>query len=207
MKHRERVQVALSRQVPDRCPMFAGFTPEFRSRLRADMQQRGYDLRGDDSVYEIERALDEDMLLTFVGWALSYYQEGETYVDEWGIHWRSVEYQTPFGPGHYTEMIKHPLADNASLDSYRPPDPNRPELYTDAERVVRDYKDEYWIVGAVVCTILEAAWALRGLEAMLVDFATDPERTERILDIPYRYHLAAARRLVELGGRYAVDRG
>ena len=87
MKHRERMLAALNHETPDRCPMFAGFTPEFRNRLRVDMRSRGYDLSGDDSTYEIERALDEDMLLAFVGWALSYYQEGDTYVDEWGIRW------------------------------------------------------------------------------------------------------------------------
>ena len=94
MKHRERVRIALQNEAPDRCPMFAGFTPEFRNRLRADMRARGWNLSGDDDAYEIERALGEDMLLTFVGWALSYYQEGDTYVDEWGIRWKSMAYQT-----------------------------------------------------------------------------------------------------------------
>ena len=163
------------------------------------MIQRGWGLLGDDSIYEIERALDEDMLLTFVGWALSYYQEGDTYIDEWGIRWKSIPYQTPFGIGHYTEMIEHPLADDNAIDHYQPPDPTRAELYTDAERVIRLYRDEYWIVGAVVCTILEAAWGLRGLEAMMMDFVVNPDLTEKILDIPYHYHLEAAKKLVQMG--------
>jgi uroporphyrinogen decarboxylase len=199
MKHRDRVLMSLEHEEPDRCPMYAGFTPEFRSRLRENMLARGWDLQGDDSVYEIERALDEDMLLTFVGWALSYYQEGDTYIDEWGIRWKSVMHQTRYGTGCYTEMIEHPLADERAIDSYQAPDPTRPELYADAERVLKQFKDEYWIVGAVVCTILEAAWGLRGLEAMLVDFASNPELADRILDIPYQYHLTAAKRLVEMG--------
>ena len=123
MKHRERVQKAINRQMPDRCPMFAGFTPEFRSRLRVDMLERGFEMTGDDSSYEIERALGEDMLLTFVGWALSYYQEGDTYVDEWGIRWKSIAHDTRFGRGHYTEMIEHPLARESAIGSYKPPDP------------------------------------------------------------------------------------
>ena len=32
-----------------------------------------------------------------------------------------------------------------------------------------------------------------------MDLVTDPDLAERILDIPYRYHLAAAKRLVEMG--------
>lgn len=199
MKHRERILVSLDHKIPDRCPMHIGFTPEFRSRLRADLSTRGFHMTGNDDAYEIERALDEDMLLTFVGWALSYYQEGDTYTDEWGIRWKSVLYETPFGPGRYTEMIEHPLAQNDAIDNYCSPDPARPELYLNAQKVIREYKDEYWIVGGVVCTILEAAWGLRGLQALLMDFVTNPDLAEKILDIPYNYHLAAAKKLVELG--------
>lgn len=199
MKHRERVQMALQHHAPDRCPMYAGFTPEFRARLRLDLKKSGYAMTGDDSAFEIERALDEDMLLTFVGWALSYYQEGDTYIDEWGIRWKSVYHDTPFGRGRYTEMVEHPLADERCIDSYQPPDPARTELYLDAERVIRQFKSEYWIVGGVVCTILEAAWGLRGLQALMMDIASDPGRTEAILEIPYRYHLEAAKRLVHMG--------
>jgi len=69
----------------------------------------------------------------------------------------------------------------------------------ESERVLRDFKDEYWIVGVTVTTIFEAAWALRGLETLLIDMVRNPELANRVLDIPYKYHLAAARRLVEMG--------
>ena len=83
---------------------------------------------GGGNTYELERVLDEDLLLTSVGWANSYYRVGDEYTDEWGISWRSVPYSTPFGVGHYTEMCGRPLADRAALSSYRPPDPDRAEL-------------------------------------------------------------------------------
>ena len=108
---------------------------------------------GGGNTYILERTLDQDMLLSSVGWANSYYaidtysQDGETYTDEWGITWRNVPYQTRFGAGHYTEMVGHPLADDRAIESYRAPDPNRPELYAEAERVIQKYKQEYWIVG------------------------------------------------------------
>jgi len=50
-----------------------------------------------------------------------------------------------------------------------------------------------------VTTIFETAWALRGLEQMMIDFTEDPDLAETILDFPFRYHLAAAERLVEMG--------
>jgi uroporphyrinogen-III decarboxylase len=99
----------------------------------------------------------------------------------------------------YTGSDNHPLASDEALESYRPPDPNRPQLYEDAARTLRAFQDEYWIVGVTVTTIFECAWALRGLERLMMDFAFNPEIAERILDIPYQYHLTAAKKLVQMG--------
>jgi uroporphyrinogen-III decarboxylase len=123
----------------------------------------------------------------------------KAYVDEWGIGWDIQSYETPFGIGHYTEIIGHPLADDNAISNYQPPDPSRAELYADAARMIREFKDEYWIVGVTVTTIFETAWALRGLEQMLVDMATNPDLVNLLLDIPYHYHLTAAKKLVEMG--------
>ncbi len=208
MKHRDRVLMALHHERPDRCPMQISFTPEFADRLRQELQsqadgpldrQQMHNPHGGGNTYVLERAIDQDLLLTSVGWANSYYQEGDSYIDEWGVGWRAHPYTTPFGVGHYTEMVIHPLADDSAIDRYTPPDPYRPELYTDSERVVREYGGEYWIVGVTVTTMFETAWALRGYQQMLMDLLVDQELADRILEIPYRYHLAAAQKLVELG--------
>jgi uroporphyrinogen decarboxylase len=188
--------------------MQVSFTPEFAARLKQEMGLSDADFHnphGGGNTYVIERALDEDMLLTSVGWANSYYATetyspgGQTYTDEWGVTWRNSPYQTKFGRGFYTEMVRHPLADEAAMASYRPPDPHRPELYTEAERVIKSYQDEYWIVGVTVTTIFETAWALRGYEQTLMDFVLDPDLIETLFDIPFNYHLTAAKKLVELG--------
>jgi uroporphyrinogen decarboxylase len=44
MNHRDRVLTALSHQEPDRCPMQVSFTPEFATRLEADMELKGQGL-------------------------------------------------------------------------------------------------------------------------------------------------------------------
>jgi uroporphyrinogen decarboxylase len=202
MKHRDRVLTSLQHTAPDRCPMQVSFTPEFADRLRTDLRLKGqkvHNPHGGGNTYALEIALDEDMLLTSVGWANSYYQSGETYTDEWGITWKSSPYTTLFGVGHYTEMIGHPLADGLAIAGYTGPDPNRPELYDEAARVIADFKGEYWIVGVTVTTIFETAWALRGYEQMLMDFVANPDLAEHILNIPYQYHLTAAKKLVEMG--------
>jgi uroporphyrinogen decarboxylase len=193
---------ALSREEADRCPMQISFTPEFAYRLEADMNIKGlksHNPHGGGNVYELEQALGVDMLLTSVGWANSYYGELDDYTDEWGIGWRSQQYETRYGTGRYTEICHHPLAEDPAVDTYLPPDPDRPELYDEAEQVIRTYQGKYWIVGVVVTTIFETAWALRGLDRLLTDLILNPQLANRILDIPYEYHRRAARRLTELG--------
>src|SRR5689334_16091361 len=114
MTHRERVATALEHREPDRCPMQISFTPEFAGRLGADLRIQGRNIHnpnGGGNTYELERAIGEDILLTSVGWANSYYQAEGTYIDEWGITWRGQPYSTPFGPGNYTEIVGHPLSD------------------------------------------------------------------------------------------------
>jgi uroporphyrinogen decarboxylase len=200
MKHRDRVMTALQHQEPDRCPMQISFTPEFAARLEADLEIKGQGLHnphGGGNTYELERLLDQDMLLTSVGWVNGYYQEGyqdvESYQDEWGVTWKTVEYHTRFGIGKYTEPLGPPLADDQA------PDPDLSELYAEARRVIRDYKDEYWIVGVTPTTIFETAWALRGLKKLLMDMVLDPEKADRVLEIPFRYHMRVTQNLAKLG--------
>ena len=96
-------------------------------------------------------------------------------------------------------MVGRPLADRGALSTYKAPDPNRPSLYLEAEELIRHFQKEYWIVGVTVTTIFETAWALRGYEQLMLDFVEDPELADAILEIPYRYHLTAAERLVRTG--------
>jgi uroporphyrinogen decarboxylase len=199
---------ALSREKPDRCPMQISFTPEVALRLKQSMRLsagKHHNPHGGGNTYELERSLDEDLLLTSVGWANSYYAGseynpgGETYRDEWGVSWKNSPYTTRFGSGFYTEIVEHPLAEDSALSSYTPPDPGRPGLYDEPAWVLDTFGEEYWIVGVTVTTIFETAWALRGYEALLMDFMAEPERAEALLDIPFRYHLAAAERLTRMG--------
>jgi uroporphyrinogen decarboxylase len=208
MKHRDRILMSLNHEEPDRCPMQISFTPEFAARLRSEVHVASvghHNPHGGGNTYELERALDEDMLLTSVGWANSYYANDsynpgkDSYTDEWGIAWHNSRYSTRFGDGFYTEIAGHPLSDDAAIAGYRAPDPELPALYDESGWVLRTFKDEYWIVGVTVTTIFETASALRGYERILMDFVADPDRADAILDIPFRYHLKAAERLVRMG--------
>jgi len=201
VKPKDRVRMALSHEQPERCPMQASFTPEFARRLRAELALEArpqHNPHGGGNTYQLERALGQDLLLTSVGWANSYYQSDQDYVDEWGVGWKVCYYDTPFGQRCYTEIATHPLADKDALTRYRPPDPNRSELYRDAKQLLRDHGQEYFIVGVTVTTVFETAWALRGLEQMMVDLVSDPDLADTLLDIPFHYHLTAAKTLAAL---------
>jgi len=202
MNHRERVLTALNHEEPDRCPMQISFTPEFANRLRREIQLESggsHNPHGGGNTYQLEKHIDEDLLLTSVGWANCYYQDNKDYFDEWGVGWHAAPYQTPYGDGFYTEIHINPLKDEKLVSSYQAPDPNRPELYREAEWLLNNYKKDYFIVGVTVTTIFETAWALRGYEQIMIDFLQDPDLAETILDIPFQYHLTAARKLVEMG--------
>ena len=102
--------------------MQISFTPEFAERLKQDLwhkKDKAHNPHGGGNTYDLERTLDEDILLTSVGWANNYYQTfepGGEYVDDWGIGWKAIPYQTRFGPGIYTEFVSHPLADDKAMD-------------------------------------------------------------------------------------------
>ena len=202
MRRKDRVAMALNHETPDRCPMQVNFTPEFADRLRADLKMEAHPLHnphGTGNTYELERATNQDMLLVSIGWVNSYYWPPREYDDDWGVHWSSVDYKTRFGTGRYTEVTGRPLANDAAIDSYRPPSPLRPEIYKDAEDLLRNFGDEYWIIGSVNCTIFETAWALRGMNNLLMDMLTDPDRADHIFDLCYQYHRVVAKRLATMG--------
>ncbi|HUO69263.1 MAG TPA: uroporphyrinogen decarboxylase family protein [Solirubrobacteraceae bacterium] len=202
MKPRERVAAALEHEQPDRAPFQASFAPEAAARLRAELGlpvAPAPNPYGSGNPHDLEIALREDVLLTSVGWSNSYHQRPSDELDEWGVGWRLVPYTTPYGEGHYPDVISHPLADAASLAGYRAPDPDREQLYAHATHTLFSYQDDYWIAGVTIATIFDTAWALRGLEQLLIDFVVDPDLADAILEIPYRYHRAAAQRLTRMG--------
>jgi uroporphyrinogen decarboxylase len=115
------------------------------------------------------------------------------------VKWREIFFDTAFGKGRYTEVVEHPLAEDDAIDDYQPPDPDRPELYIDMEKMIKKFQDEYWIVGGALTTTFECAKDLRGFERLLMDLVLNPEIVERILDIPYRFHLAVAKKFAKMG--------
>jgi uroporphyrinogen decarboxylase len=201
MKSKERVLTALDHKEPDKVPRFSTFTPEFASRLRQHLGigKASYEFLGVPRP-DLELKLGSDLLLTGQGWANSYYKSlDESYTDDWGIGWRQVEYNTGLGKGKYTEISSRPLDDDGAINSYNPPDPTVEDKYDSSKELIDNYGKYHAIVGVIVCTIFETAWALRGLEKLLMDLVLNEDLANKILDLPFNYHLYAGKKLVELG--------
>jgi uroporphyrinogen decarboxylase len=203
MKHRDRVLSALNHEQTDRPPFQATFTPEFADRLRAYFNlspQKSEPHHREWYGYDLEILTQQDALQVGAGWVTNYYLKDEPYTDDWGVQWKIDSYETPFGKGHYTNLNGGPLyGDTPDIGNYRAPDPNKPGLYDHLERLVREYKDEYYIIGRVHCTIFESAWALRGFETLLMDLYLAPDLANHILDITFEHHLAVALNMARRG--------
>jgi len=201
MNSKERVLTAVNHKEPDTMPRLSSFTPEFASKLREHfgMKNELFNPHG-GSEHELEIRLGNDILLTAQGFANSYYKSLEKdYVGEWGVGWKIAEYKTKNGSGRYTEVAKHPLGEDDAINSYVPPDPGDEKRYEPSKKLIEEYGKEYPIMGVIVCTIFETAWALRGMDKLMIDFMTNEELANRILDIPFNYHLYAGKKLVEMG--------
>ncbi|MGB9553357.1 MAG: uroporphyrinogen decarboxylase family protein, partial [bacterium] len=180
----------------------ASFTPEFarRLRVRLGLLSPGENNPHGGTEHDLERILDLDIIQYAVGIANSYYlKEDAEYICEWGIKWKRVPYTTPFGVGYYTEIAEHPLAKDEALSSYVPPSPFREELYAPLAKILEEFGKTHFILGVTVCTVFEGAWYLRGMDRLLIDMVTDEEKAQQVLDIPFRFHLEAAKRLTVMG--------
>jgi uroporphyrinogen decarboxylase len=188
MNSRERVEMALNFEQPDRTPVFASFVPEIEQRLRSELGISGAD---------IGAALGNDMIKACAGLEMSFYGKPEPkYTDPWGIQWQYIKNDT----GVYTEIAGHPLAgDRAKLDSFEIPDPLEDSQYDDFRNKKELYGNEKWMIGSSQISIFEACWYLRGLDTFMMDMALDPDYAEKLMDKVMQFPLKAAKKYIELG--------
>ena len=200
MTPKERVLMAIDHAEPDRVPLDCWLAPEIVGDLA---QVLSVDLSKDR--FAIGKALGHDILYGAVGivdgFGSIYMEDRKVgdnlYRDKWGIGWRKQTQEY----GCYCEFAEHPLADKKQYDNYKWPTVEESEqagikMYED---LIASSGKEYAIIGAVPCTILEAAWYLRGLEDFLADLYVDRDFAIELLDKAMRYHLDLSKRLVELG--------
>ncbi|MDR1929922.1 MAG: uroporphyrinogen decarboxylase family protein [Treponema sp.] len=171
MTSKERVRIALLHQEPDRTPVNATYTPEIAALLRQKFGEHD----------DIGVTMGNDMVIVSSGrgFETSYYRQGDSYVCDYGIGWKRVT----FGKGSYTEMVERPLSgDKSKLASWNPPDPFEPTQYDTLKRKMDVYGKTMWMVASITCTLFETAWALRGMEELLIDMVEDEDYAHTLFD-------------------------
>ena len=197
MNSKERVLAAISGHEPDRVPIDVWYTPEMRSKMVEQLQIEEKDLLDDElSPDPLQLDLGNDLLITTVGPAASYYlSEEDYYEDEWGIGWRKVHYDK----GSYTEPHHHPLADLEDPEEITIPDFSEDPRYKEARHFVNNYGDSHAIVGEISCTIFELSWYLRGFSQVLQDFHINRDFLHAYFNKLKEWARTAGRKLVETG--------
>jgi uroporphyrinogen decarboxylase len=93
------------------------------------------------------------------------------------------------------------------LAVYPWPDPEAPELLSEARRTIAADAQQHFVVPNFGFALFERAWSLRGFDALLMDLVDQPALAEELLDRITEIQVALARRFVALGvdGGYFGD--
>ena len=118
--------------------------------------------------------------------------------DDWGCIWRNTT------PGILGQVVGHPLADWKSLSTFRPPDPVEQYNWREfRERVAEGRRQRTLVQGWVSVTqggfIFDRLQFLRGMENLMIDFATHPPQLPALIEMLVEYNLKYVKLWLELG--------
>ena len=193
MTSKQRVQMALRHETPDRVPICGDYVPEAAEALKKALNM--------DDYCDMLVALGNDMLVAGTGMAYSYYLEPDEkgeYVCPWGCTWKYFSNSS----GSYTEIIKHPLAgdtDGSLLEQYRIPDPQEESQYANLQNMLDKYGDTHFICGSVTCSIFETSWYLSGLVDVIERMALDEDYTHALFKKMMQFPLQAGLKMIDMG--------
>ncbi len=205
MNSKERVFRAMTRQgLPDRVPLQFDL-----SRSLSDKFGEKYgipvnyttcyyeDVTYRISANELRVAMGSDCVVVGAGLPRGY----EHPVDENG--YITNEFGMTMRQGQiYMEVIRHPMAhfeEAQQVENFPFPDPLAEGRYDDAEKYIKMYKDEYFLIGDMELTMFDMMQQLVGTEKLLVDMAEGKEYLEPLMDKCAAFALAVGKRLISLG--------
>jgi len=189
---RERLLTALNHQEPDRIPFDLGSTQVTGIHVAAYHNLRAFlglppvEPQPCDVIQQL--ALPDDDVVEHLGidvrglfplnshnWNIVNADVGDAweYTDEWGITHRRIK-----PDGLYYSAVRHPLAGEISLDDIRAhtwPDTGDPQRIAGLRELALAYRAQgkAAMLKGVLAGILEMAQRIRGMEALLMDMASD----------------------------------
>jgi uroporphyrinogen decarboxylase len=130
------------------------------------------------------------------------YRGQKVIYDEWHCGWDTSQ---------DLMFCESPITDWENLDNYRFPDPQALAYLDYAESLIRSgYAESHIVTAYHFSTLFERAYMLRGFENFLVDLLTEEDLVSDLLDKITAFHVALAKRYVQLGvncGRTVDDYG
>ncbi len=190
MTRKDRLQRALTHEPVDRIPTQINYTAEMGEIL---CNHFGVSPEG------LQDRLGNHMVRVDLNHAPYFSKDGKAKYDWWGVGWDTqIEGYWP---------ADAPLAATKELDRLAWPDPLDPDLLTNAARTIEADAGRHFITPNFGFCLYERAWSLRGFEALNMDFVTDPDFVEALLDRIVEIQLVLIRRFLELGvdGGYFGD--
>jgi len=187
MTSKERVKAAISHQEPDRVPVFADFVPKV-----ARLLEKRYGVEKNVGVF-----LGNDIVAAGIGFEnIKNESQEQTFVSRWGNTYSRVKNDVD----EYMEITDYPLAgDESKLDSYVTPDASEQSQYDRIRSLVQEFGGEKLVAGACRQSILETAWGIRGLEALMMDMLLNEDYTNALLDKVMQFPLEACKIMIDIG--------
>lgn len=191
---KERVLTTLSRQEPDRVPIFdfiysrplykevVGHIPEYYNAedILTCSARIGYDLA----------------VIPFGGVAGldDHAVESPEYSDEWGTRYIAKEETWPTGG-----PVGFPIRNREDYKNYRWPDPKKAERLKEVSAGLRLAKEHKMAIFGSVRGPFSASWLLTGLENFMMLLYDDPELAGNVLAHCTDFFIEGGRRMVEAG--------
>lgn len=116
---------------------------------------------------------------------------GEGGVDIWDVEWK-IKDRTMLP---YT--VDHPLKNIRDWENYEFPDPHKPGIMSQLKTEID--KENNLVVGKHPFTLFERAWALTGMDNLLIAMKTDPQKVKKLLKNIADYQIEIAKQYVEVG--------
>ena len=210
MSSRERVLTTLEHREPDRVPLSRSFDRYITEGLKKHYgvgTDRELDLRlGIDFPPPAKAVAPEgwkptpdyiDFCKRIVDNPRSAYADYE----EWGIRRELRKEVVELGQGTFI-FTRHPwesFTEVSQVEEVELPDLDAPGRWELAEKVVREYGEEYLVWGDLGHVLWTKGWELRGMYTFMKDLYVNERMATAILDRLLRHAEEACKRLLDLG--------
>jgi len=206
MKPRERVLHAfrMKEGLPDRVPVQFDLS---KNHLEYFAKKLNLPMEITDNLYEdvtwrisgnnVRTALGSDVVITGASVSDDFKiipDVDGTWLNEYGMRMRQGQV--------YVEVVGYPLAHamtKADIDAFTFPDAYASGRYRDAERIVAQYKDNYFVIGDIEVTIFTLAQQFVGLEKLLVDMMLEAEYVQPLFEKCTEFQTKVAVELIKRG--------